>query len=389
MYILMIARGYPTKKYKMNGIFEFDQAKALAAAGHKVVYAAVDVRSIRRWRKWGIEKKTIEGVRIYAVNLPGGRIPKTILQKMSILGLYILYRIIVNEQGKPDIMHAHFASIGYTASRLKKKTNIPLIITEHLSTMMKPEIDRRLFETAKQAYDNADILITVSPALKNVINKRFNRNAIHIPNIVDTELFSVSSIKKDNIFRFVSVGGLKTIKRMHLTIEAFINAFKDNERVTLTIFGEGPERASLENLIRKHNVSDKVRLMGLQSREDISKYLKESDCFVLASQAETFGVAYIEALASGVPVIATKCGGPESFVSDKNGIIIPVDDMDALVEAMKYMYYNANRYNRELIAEEASKKFSPNAIASKLYQVYKEAVINGGKRIERSYNKEL
>ena len=46
MFILFISRGYPTDKYKMNGIFEFDQAKALAEAGHKVVFAAVDVRSI-------------------------------------------------------------------------------------------------------------------------------------------------------------------------------------------------------------------------------------------------------------------------------------------------------------------------------------------------------
>ena len=52
MKVLIVARGYPTEKYKMNGIFEFDQAKALVQAGHKVIYAAVDVRSIRRWRKW-------------------------------------------------------------------------------------------------------------------------------------------------------------------------------------------------------------------------------------------------------------------------------------------------------------------------------------------------
>jgi len=54
MYVLFIARGYPTNKYKTYGIFEFDQAKALAKQGHKVVYAAIDLRSIRRWRKWDL-----------------------------------------------------------------------------------------------------------------------------------------------------------------------------------------------------------------------------------------------------------------------------------------------------------------------------------------------
>ena len=56
MKILFVSRGYPTTKYALNGIFEFDQAKALAARGHEVIFAAVDLRSIRRWRRWGKER---------------------------------------------------------------------------------------------------------------------------------------------------------------------------------------------------------------------------------------------------------------------------------------------------------------------------------------------
>ena len=61
MKVLIISRGYPTGKYPLNGIFEFDQAKALANLGHKVIFASVDMRSIRRIRKWGIEKIKKEG----------------------------------------------------------------------------------------------------------------------------------------------------------------------------------------------------------------------------------------------------------------------------------------------------------------------------------------
>lgn len=376
MYVLMIARGFPTEKYKMNGIFEFDQAKALAEAGHKIIYAAIDVRSIRRWRKWGIEKRKIEGVKIYAINIPGGRIPKSILQQMSVLGLNILYKKIIKEQGKPDVMHAHFAGVGYTASKLKKKIKVPFVMTEHFSSMMKPTIDKRLFQIASQAYESTDALITVSPELKNVIKKRFNKEAIYIPNIVDTKLFTYSQNENSEIFRFVSVGGLIIGKRMNLTIKAFVSAFENNKDVTLAIFGEGPERVKLEGLIRKYNIGDRVKLMGLQSRKNIADYLKKSDCFVLASQTETFGVAYIEALASGIPVLATKCGGPESFVNNKNGLLVPVDDIDALVYAMKYMYKNINKYDRKTIAKETRDKFSPAAIAGRLNKVY-EGVAGG------------
>ena len=374
MYVMIISRGYPTDKYKMNGIFEFDQAKALAEAGHKVVFAAVDVRSIRRWRKWGIERKKIEGVDVYAINIPGGRIPKAILQKISSFGLNILYRVIEKEQGKPEVMHAHFAGVGYTASKLHKRTQIPFVMTEHLSTMMKPVIDKRLFQIANEAYKSADALIAVSPGLKDVIKQRFNKNAICIPNIVDTKLFTYTPRKKDNIFRFVSIGSLKIGKRMDLTIEAFVRAFNDNDNVTLTIFGEGPERPKLKKLIEKYQVEDKIKLMGLQSRKDIAEFLKKSDCFVLASQAETFGVVYIEALASGLPVIATKCGGPECIVNERNGIFVPVDDLDALIEAMRYMYQNINKYDRTLIARETRETYSPSEIANKLNEVYQEVI---------------
>ncbi|MBZ2174078.1 glycosyltransferase [Schnuerera sp. xch1] len=375
MYILVVARGYPTEKYKMNGIFEFDQAKALVEAGHKVIYAAIDVRSIRRWRKWGIEKKKIEGVEIYAINIPLGRIPKSIRQKISILGLKILYRKILKEQGKPDIMHAHFAGVGYTASKLKQKTNIPFVMTEHLSSMMKPTIDNRLFHIASRAYENTDALITVSHGLKDIIKKRFNKDAIYIPNIVDTKLFTYSPNKENECFNFISIGGLIERKRMDLTIEAFASAFKNNEKVTLTIFGDGPERKKLEELIRRHNIDNKVKLMGLQSRKIISEYLKKSNYFVLASQAETFGVVYIEALASGIPVIATKCGGPESFVNENNGLMIDVNDKKQLTEAMKHMYNNMDKYDRKSIAIETKEKFSTETIADKIIDVY-EKILN-------------
>src|SRR5690554_6885050 len=111
MKVLIIARGYPTVKYKMNGIFEFDQARALTKTGVDVVYAAIDMRSFRRWRKWGIEKKIIEGVKVYAINIPCGRIPKRILYGVGLSGLKYLYSKIVKEQGEPDVIHSHFAAI--------------------------------------------------------------------------------------------------------------------------------------------------------------------------------------------------------------------------------------------------------------------------------------
>ena len=135
MKILIISRGYPTKKYPMNGIFEFDQAKAIAKSGHEVIYASIDMRSIRRRRKWGIEKFKKDGVLIYGINYPLGRIPRNILTYFSVNALERLYKKIEKESGKPDIMHAHFTGMGYAGARLKKITGIPLVITDRKSVV--------------------------------------------------------------------------------------------------------------------------------------------------------------------------------------------------------------------------------------------------------------
>jgi glycosyltransferase involved in cell wall biosynthesis len=372
MVVLIISRGYPTEKYKTNGIFEFDQAKALAKAGCKVIYAAIDVRSIRRWRKWGLERQTIEGVEVYAINLPCGRLPNALLNKVRSMGLAILYKRIVKKFGKPEVLHAHFTDLAYVASQLKQQVELPLVITEHSSLINKPVLEQQLLHTAATAYRQADTVIAVSPALVQAIEKNFKVKARYIPNIVDTDLFSYAPRVSEKAFNFVSTGHLIDGKRMDLTIEAFNQAFSDLPQVTLTIFGEGNERPKLEGLIKKYHLENKVVLMGLRSREIIAEKLKSCDVFVLASRSETFGVAYIEALATGVPVIATLCGGPECFVHTGNGRLIPVDDVEALVSAMRYMYQYNRAFDRETISADTRQEFSPECVAEKLVEVYEE-----------------
>ena len=374
MYVMVVARGYPTERYKMNGIFEFDQAKALADLGHKVVYAAVDVRSVLRWRRWGIERKNTSGVEIYAINIPGGRVPTAMLHRVRTTGLSMLYGRIVREQGRPDVMHAHFPFPSYAASQLKDRTGVPLVVTEHLSAMMEPEISPRICSAANAAYENADALIAVSPGLQKVLEMKFGKKSVYIPNIVDTELFSCGMKERDGKFRFIAIGALIPRKRMDLTVDAFARAFGRNQRVTLTIFGEGPERAKLEETIRRNSLEERVTLMGLRSRDEIAGHLKAGDCFVLASRAETFGVVYAEAMAAGLPVIATKCGGPEHFVNKENGLLIPVDDLEDLVSAMKYMYENIDSYDRRAISRTTADQFSARAVGKQLEHVYEKVV---------------
>ncbi len=374
MYTLMITRGYPTKKYKTYGIFEFDQAKALLEEGQKVIYAAIDLRSIRRKRKWGIHKKEVEGIQVYEINIPLGNVPKTIFRFFNDLGLRLLYKRIVKDYGRPDILHAHFRESAYIGSRLKDRTGIPLVVTEHSSRINKKNIDREFYSIAKIAYEKTNALIVVSPSLGEMIEGNFNISSIYIPNIVDLNTFKYKPKADREYFRFVSTGNLIKLKRMDLIIEAFAKLFKGMADIRLDIFGDGPERKNLKNLIEEYDLSEQISLRGVCGREEIASTLENSDCFVLPSQTETFGVAYIEAIAMGVPVIATRCGGPEVFVNDRNGILIDIDDLDELIEAMNYMYENIKKYDGENIALEINKKFSSETVARQIIDVYKDVL---------------
>ncbi|ABR46444.1 glycosyl transferase, group 1 [Alkaliphilus metalliredigens QYMF] len=375
MYILIIARGYPTDKYKMNGIFEFDQAKALVQAGHKVIYAAIDVRSIRRWRKWGGESFEQDGVQVEAINIPGGRIPKTILRQIQMQGLKNLYKRIESKYGKPDIIHAHFLGYGNISTEVLAKQNIPIALTEHLSAMNNKALEPSLITLGTETYPNVDKLITVSEALANNIEEKFEVKATVIPNMVDTESFNYINRRKENDdYVFVSTGGLIPRKSMDVLIDSFNIAFKDKKKVKLYIFGEGAERSKLEQMIAEYKLTEQIFLMGLRDRKEIAKRMHESDCFVLVSKLETFGVAYIEALAAGLPVIATNCGGPEEFVHKDNGILIEVDDAEALTNSMLKMYNESNKFDREKISKEMVDKFSPEAIAKRLTETYRNVL---------------
>lgn len=369
MYILIVSRGYPTEKYPLNGIFEFDQAKALHNFGHKIVYISLDLRSIRRVRRFGKCWVKKEGIDILSMSIPLGPFPENILSFIGKLALKNIYGDIIKKHGKPEIIHAHFSGIGFMATILKDQMRVPLVITEHGSNINKPHLNKKRKKRAIEAYKNSDRLISVSSNLGNIIQNHFNIKSEIVHNIVDTNSFNFVKRDGGEIFNYISVGNLIQGKGFNTLINAFYKA-GFGENVKLIIIGDGPEYNNLQKQISDLDLNNKVQLLGFMEREDISKVMHKSNAFVLASRSETFGVVYIEALATGLPVIATSCGGPEDFINNQNGILVPVDDINKLAKALNEMYVSIDRFDRKLISEECKRNFSPDIIASKLTEIF-------------------
>lgn len=374
MRIFIVSRGYPNLKYSMNGVFEFDQAMALKKEGFDVVYLAADVRSLRRWRKWGLEKMTLHDVPVIAYNLPIGRVPEIFRVTAWRIMIRRLLKKAKKYYGEPDIIHTHFYNMGYACAKIKTIFKAPLVITEH-SSKMATKLDKETKAMARYAYSKADGIICVSSTLQSFVNKTFSVNAICIPNIVDTSVFTACQHKKeDSSFRFISTGSLLPRKGHEATIRAFADAFKNISTVSLTIFGAGPDHSRLIKLIDSYNLTDQIKLMGLQTRERIAEEMKKSDCFILASKGETFGVAYIEATASGLPVIATKCKGPEDFITEENGLLVDIGNHKQLVDAMVYMTNNTQKYDPINISQKTKTMFSRHVVANQIIEYYRQII---------------
>jgi glycosyltransferase involved in cell wall biosynthesis len=301
MYILIVSRGYPTEKYAANGIFEFEQALALRDSGHKVVLAAVDLRSIRRWRRWGIERIEKEGIEVWSINIPCGNMPKDILYRAGIFGLKILYKKIYSQHGAPDIVHAHFGRIGFISLKALSENKLPIVITEHLSLVLTKKLKNFEISCLKSCVEESNAFICVSSALKRSVLQLTgsNKNIYVVPNMV-SPLFKYKSKQsnKEN-FLFLSVGNLVESKRFDITIDAFSKAFQGNEAVKLYIGGNGPQRGYLKQKINELKMNNQIFLIGQLTRQEVVEKMHECDVFVLASDFETFGVYTLFSSKSG------------------------------------------------------------------------------------------
>ncbi len=372
MKIVVVSGGCPSEKYPAHGIFCFDQAKALAQAGHTVILAAVDLRSIRRWRKWGFRSFEKEGVQVEEINLPYGGLPKKLFFSIGKRAFAALYEQIEQKYGRPDVLHAHFTALGYLCGEYANNHGIKLVLTEHSSLVNREVISPATKRLVRVAYSHADRVVAVSSALAKRIYQHSGITATVVPNILDSAVFQSDlpeTVRNPGCFHFVTACNLVPLKRISLLLKAF--AALSEEDSFLTIFGDGNLRSALEQEAALLGISARVQFRGHCPRSVLQQTYLQSDCFVLPSSSETFGVVYIEAMACGLPVIATRCGGPEDFVAVDNGLLVDVDDLAGLTAAMETMYRTTSDYDSTAIRKISLRRFSAAQIASELTEIYK------------------
>lgn len=391
MNIVIVPSWFPSPNNPINGSFFLEQAESIAKTGHHVFVIDCSYqdksnyfrktnffKTINKKGNLTIISHTLPAFGIFKRNKTSFTLYHNRLQKI-IKKIHLKYKI--------DIIHSHsYLPAGYIAGKIAKKYNIPHVITEHSSSIVN-NIRSIDLEKYKATICNSDKIIAVGESLSRNLESKFHvgEKLVIIPNIV-SKLFIRESTNKvsSGKFRFVSVGSLEIRKNHYNLIKAFARLIAFNSNFELNIIGNGLERKKLQELIDELELNDKIKLLGQKNRKDTAEIMREHDIFIMVSTAETFGVVYVEALMSGLPIIGLKNGGSEYIINEHNGILIQNNDIEEIFCAMKSVYEKYNSYNINRIIADAYEMYSEEKVVPRIINIYKEVIekreINESKR---------
>jgi teichuronic acid biosynthesis glycosyltransferase TuaC len=389
MHVLVIPSSYPTSDNPARGCFYREQAIALRRHGLQVGVIAPMFRSLRqlfgrgRRRTMGFRALDDEGVATLLRERWArfSQTPRMHLRDWIRSGGQLFARY-VERHGLPDVIHAHGSLLaGPLAKAIRQRTGVPYVITEHNTAFsrnaIRPWQDCRVTDVLA----NAATRIAVSPALGKLLEDRYGDAArpwLWIPNVVSQSFkpatLPVRESSKRARFRFLNVALISSNKGQDTLLHAMSKLVRAGAEVELRVVGDGVLRTSLTRLADKLGISSCVTFLGTLDRGSVVEEMQSADAFVLSSRHETFGVVLIEALACGLPVIATTCGGPECIVGPDDGLLVPPNDVSALASAMEQLMVQRSTYSAAQLRERCLARFDEKAVTTQLADVYAQVV---------------
>lgn len=246
---------------------------------------------------------------------------------------------------KPDLVHAHYAtSYGYLA---RASGFHPFVITGWGADIFDSPKNMFIKKMLMKSFKKADAISVLSEITRTEIKKMTDKYVHLIPFGVDVDKFYPGQSSTDNVTRIGTIRTLTEKYGVEYLIKAFAEICKKYSNVQLEIVGDGPLRASLEQLTIELGVKDKVVFHGYinqnSSFEQYIKILQSLDVFAILSilDSETFGVAAVEASACGIPVVATSVGGlPEVIEAENTGILVSPKNVEETTKALDRLLSN-------------------------------------------------
>lgn len=346
----------------INGVYYFvcRIGPMLQDEGHQVAVIAPSSSMSSSYKK--IDNLNVYGLPSFSVIFyPTIRLPFPLLKR------YRLRKII--NAFKPDIIHIqdHFI-ISKAVVQLNKKLKIPIIATNHfmpenLTMLVHGQKLKQYFETFlwkgfSRVFNQAKLVTTPTETGVDIIRDRLNVETVAISSGIDLKKFTpFGDTQKINTKYNIPdkpillyAGRVDPEKHIEEILQAVAIASKKID-FCFVIVGKGISKKSLEKLVDELGINENVIFTGFVSDEDLPYFFKLSRCFIIASIAELLSLVTLQAMASGLPIIAVKAGALVELVKDKlNGYLYNEGDLPAMVQ------YIENILTNDILYEEMSKK---------------------------------
>ena len=379
MKLLVLAPSFPDRQNRFyGGIFVKSQLEALSKYVEEInVVTPIPISFGKLYEDKLCKNYSFDNVNVYFprfLHLPLNYFRRRRGEREA----RVVYNLIEEKGIEFDLIHAHFTwPCGYVGVKLAKKFDVPSIVTIH------EDRDWFLREYHSQneyiyfTWRHANALIRVNridvPKLKE-----FNKNVISIPNGYDPELFypvNKEMARKELGIPYsdkvvFSFSNLVERKGYQYLIEAMKKVSEKRGDVVCYIGGTGPYKKKIERKITELGLKNRVKLIGFVPAHRLSYWISAADIFVLPSLSESFGIVQIEAMACGVPVVATRNGGSEEIITSEDyGLLCEPANPDDL--AKKILIALEKEWDREKIRKYAE-RYTWENIAGETLDIYRK-----------------
>lgn len=340
-----------------------------------------EVLKYRNLVKIQIHESNKEIPNIYYVYFLGSKIFRNFFKNKAIKKFYSLLR---KSQGKVDLIHTQSLFDGYEYTLyLHEYFGIKYIHTEHnqLSFLTRPKSIKNKIEI----YLNNSLN---NLAVSNDKIRQFYTNGLYykfenVGNLINSNFSYEASARRDyqSDFRIITIGDFNPVKNQKTLLKSLKLLEKKIGKNKVSFLWVGFNLWGVENTIRVQEIIKsfgfnkiKIDLIPLASREETKNYLINSDVFVLSSIVEGMPVSVLEALACGVPVLSTNCGGVDEVINEFNGKVFNLFDYQGIGEFLIEMYEGRRSFDRLLISKDVLSKFGEKAFYKRLNAIYEKAL---------------
>jgi glycosyltransferase involved in cell wall biosynthesis len=384
--LLWVAGWFPNSENPYNGIFIHRHAQAVANSNANLTVLTFATYFFGENRPTRLQELTNYQWVFVAV-------PQFKGKAFKIVNFMIYYWVTLGKflqvilECQPQIVHVHAADkIGFVAAFWKPFFNYKLWLTEHwaiFNDWVPDRFDKRngwFQKSYRYLWNKTDFCASINLNLHQSMEQTLGSNKKHIlfPNALDAVFENAQIVQESGCYHFLHVSNFEPRKNTNLIIEAFKEVHNQIPQVRLTLVGISQEKK--DQLFEEYpNLKElNIDVFEAVPAEELTKFYQQASAFILASDSENAPCVISEALAMGVPVIASNVGGISEMVNSENGILMedwnPQENNSAktlkITAAMLDFCKKCENFDRLLIQQNAKLKYSSESIAQQLIQQY-------------------